>query len=241
MHETYTENSSSAETDSTREQENRWLNVYRAVESLNMPLDTGARAMRVGAMETGDYIAATAVLHSLLASDADINPSQTRAKMVSPQGDVTRELAQPQERLGIFERAAELVQVLAKKADQSEARQFLDRAANLAALAVVLAHPYEDGNGRTARVLAHIIKSGFDGSPEIQGDIMTLGTNRTFEGFRIGSFMPGIDSHELSALEILERAAGLDIPLQDEKTYVTESWKVFNSPYNPSIGPEIGS
>lgn len=218
-----------------------WPDVYRAIEELNMPVDEGERAKQVASMETDDYIAAAAILHSVLAPGSDVNPAEGTMKMASPDGETKRELAKPEERLEIFERAAGLIKDLADEAGPDEYRQFLDRAANLAALSVVLAHPFDDGNGRTARTLAHLIKSGFDNNSDAGlADLKTLGSNRPKQGFRIGSFMPSIKSQELTPLEVLKKAAALDIPLRDEERYVNESWDTFSSPYNPAIGPVLG-
>ncbi|HET7827749.1 MAG TPA: Fic family protein, partial [Candidatus Saccharimonadales bacterium] len=201
------------------------------------PAEAETRAIRVSEMSAGDLVAAAAVLHSLLEPRSDPNPRDSASRMVSYSGEVTSELAKPEERMAIFEKAAELIHDLSKVANSDEARQFLDRAANLAALSVVLAHPFEDGNGRTARVLAHTIKIGFDNTEKIRADLITLGTNRTRDGFRIGSFMPGFKSEGMTPQQILEVAASLEIPLSDEQTYITKSWEAFSSPYNPAIGP----
>jgi Fic family protein len=70
----------------------------------------------------------------------------------------------------------------------------LERCGYLAGFAVTLAHPFEDGNGRTARGIAEFIINGYDGTDGSKLDFGTLAYNRERSGkYKIFSFVPQVD------------------------------------------------
>ena len=137
----------------------------------------------------------------------------------------------PAERLPFYDQAAKLIQELATHRQGGDDQQFLERAANVLAMTLVLAHPFADGNGRTARTLAHLVREGFDVDPTSHDDLVTLGTNRPSEG-GIRSYLPHEEGNTLEPLALLERAAALDIPLSDEAAYTYKRKSVFAIPYS---------
>ena len=60
----------------------------------------------------------------------------------------------------LFDTAAQLIRALGQTVKPGEEQGYLNRSANVLALSVVLAHTFQDGNGRTARTLAHAVREG---------------------------------------------------------------------------------
>lgn len=120
---------------------------------------------------------------------------------------------------------------MAERTGPDEKSNFLKRASSIIGLAIVLAHPFADGNGRTARTTAHLIREGYDAGEDIQRDLRTVGDNRPSQGFKIDSYLPTKNGVGMTAYEILDAAASPEIPLGDTKTYESSVQEVFTKPY----------
>lgn len=208
-----------------------WQEVYAMAERFNMPKDPGDRAAEVASWNAEDLIAMTTLTHSVIAPEASPTPIETSMNVSSPDGARKTELMKPEERYGYFQHAAELIRTLGSKVEKGDEQQFLNRAGNIVALATVIAHPFEDGNGRTARVSALLVREGYDKkNDEVRQDIITGGTNRPAEGFRINSFVPRMD--EMSPEQYLEAVAAADTPLSDpEGQYKQQADRLFTTPF----------
>ena len=207
-----------------------WDNAFSLIENFHLSKEPENRAAVLREWRTEDYMAAVAAMHSVLANDVSTAPAENPVKIVSPSGEVQKVLAPSEERLAIYTKGVELIKQLYDISAQEEARSLLDRISDIVALCIVLEHSFEDGNGRTARVMAHIIRNGYDGSDKSKGDIQLLGSNRPSKGFKVNSYVPrGEFAHE-EPDTILEAAAALGTPLALEDQYKAHSWTVFSSP-----------
>jgi hypothetical protein len=206
--------------------------LQETIQWLGLPEDAGERAVAVSRINTDKLISAVAVLHSVLAPEADLNPTKGAMYVGSPDGTDKRQLVPPEDRLKIFEHVTHLTGQLAKRIHKSASQAYLDRAANVIALGIVLAHPFEDGNGRTARVLAHLIRNGYDGSEKARDDIRVLGENRPSQGFRINSYVPTLEGRDMSPIELLNAAASIDVALEAKQLYEMSTRSEFTTPYS---------
>lgn len=206
--------------------------LYEIVGRFNMPADPAARAERVAGLTTEDLIAMVAEMHTALAPGTDINPTANSMHVKSPNGLDDKELVKPDERIKVFEQVVGLVHELSGRIGQGDEEAFLERAANLVGLGVVLAHPYEDGNGRTARTLGHLIRYGYDESEEIKNQLRLVSSNRPGEGFRINSYVPTGAGGDMAPEELLQSAAALQLPLKSKQVYDMSSRAEFTTPYS---------
>lgn len=137
------------------------------------------------------------------------------AHVGSRDGSSKTELVSPDERERVFGKASQLIKELGKQISPDTTKNFLARAGNLMAMSVVLAHPFFDGNGRTARAVGELIRNG---TTEIE-DFKILIQNRPEKGYKINSYLPKNELKVASYDEILEAVAGLDVSLADSATY----------------------
>ena len=198
---------------------------------MNFSLDVAERAAQIALTQPEDIMVASTLLHGVLAPNVDHAPTDYSMGLYAPDGSNRRTLMDPAERLPFYDQAAKLIQELAAHRQGGDDKQFLERAANVLAMTLVLAHPFADGNGRTARTLAHLVREGFDVDPTSHDDLVTLGTNRPSDG-GIRSYLPHEEGNTLEPLALLERAAALDIPLSDEAAYTYKRKSAFAIPYS---------
>lgn len=209
-----------------------WESVQSAIDSLELSPDPHQRAELLAEGITADAIIdATKRLHHVLAPGIDTVPISAAMHVSSPDGTNKRELMKPAERRPLFEHAAALVRDLAAHRTPDTDQAFLDRAGNIVALSVVLAHQYGDGNGRTARALGHVIREGYDPAAD-QGDLKLVASNRPESGYRITSYLPTREGVNMTPDEILNQAAALEVPLNDVSAYEAKARQVFTTPYN---------
>lgn len=184
-----------------------------------------------------DYVATIDAVHRKVAPDHSHEPHPEAVKFISPgTGEMSSYAAKPEERAGILSHALEAAKQVAQKHRQEggSINDTLQRCGNLAAFGVVLAHNYEDGNGRTARTLGELIHNGYDNSnPESIADLATLSANRLHEGFRINSYVPtgewGNGRANQDPIAFLDAVAALDVPL-DGTSYVPAARSVITTP-----------
>lgn len=137
-------------------------------------------------------------------------------------------LASPEERTSVFGQASDLLNSLSsmRMLDGSQDQAYLDRVGNVVALASVWAHTYADGNGRTARVTADLLRYGPNSA---NLEIAMKGRDEYGpEDIRISSYVP---KKTFSPSEALSIAASLDIPLLQEADYLERSGSAFTTPY----------
>lgn len=207
-----------------------WNAVFETVRQLNIPQDSFLRARDIAQMNAEDLIAMATLLHSKLAPDSDMSPTDFRMKVNSPDGTNVAELILPEDRYGLYQHGAELINKLGQDLGKDDDEDFLVRAGNIAALTILITHPFEDGNGRTARFMTHLIREGFDETEDTMSDLKTLGTNRPSEGFKINSFVPRMG--EMKPNEYLTAVAALDIPLTESPAnYEQATTGLLFSPY----------
>lgn len=213
-------------------EQTQWEAVFARIGELGLKPDSAGRAEQLSAM-TGDGIMDMATrLHEVLAPDIEHTPTDYVMNVSPPDGSSKKPLMQPAERAPFMDHAAELVRELADRCQDGEEDAALKRAANVAALSLVLAHPFADGNGRTARTVAHLIREGYDGEAGPQRDLQTIGGNRPPGGFRINSYLPIERGLDMDPAEVIEAAAGLDIPLSQPDAYNSASREIFTKPYD---------
>lgn len=184
-----------------------------------------------------DYVAAVDAIHRKVVPDHSHDPHPETMKLVDPKtGEIRSYTARPEERRGIMEHALGVAKQVAQKyrEEGGSIEDALQRCANLAAFGVVLAHTYENGNGRTARTLGELIHNGFDSSnPESVSDLATISAERPEKGFRINSYVPRGDWADgranRSPVAFLDTVAALDVPL-DGTSYATVASRTFTTP-----------
>jgi fido (protein-threonine AMPylation protein) len=100
-------------------------------------------------------------------------------------------------------------------------------------MSVVLAHPYEDGNGRSARTMAQLVRYGIDISNQNSIDeMMQVSANRPPHGFRINGYLPRRDAgDDKTPQELIGRMARTDIPLDETVDYLAQRQAEFSEPY----------
>src|SRR6266702_4662921 len=183
-----------------------------------------------------DYVTAVDTVHRKVAPGHSHGPHPETMKLVARTGEVTSHTARPEERRGIMEHALGAAKQVAQKYRQEggSIEDALQRCGNLAAFGVVLAHTYENGNGRTARTLGELVHNGFDSSnPESVSDLATIGAERPETGFRINSYVPtGVWADGRANQDpttFLDAVAALDVPL-DGASYASAGRGVFTTP-----------
>ncbi len=211
-----------------------WDVVFGRIEQLSIPENKHARAEDIARHFSRDVDIEMfgKALHDVLVPDVESMPTNYAMKLRNKSGELTRVLATPDMRAGIYQQAAEYIRQLAEmRRESTDDDAFLARAANIVALAIVQAHAYENGNGRTARVAAELICDGIQN----RDDLILLGTERgrikRETGSSIQSFSQryeSIDKGESDA-DVMSIAASLDIPLADRTTYFTKANMTFSS------------
>ena len=105
-----------------------------------------------------------------------------------------------------------------------------ERIADSIALTIAIMHQFNDGNGRTSRVIALLIREGYDpNNAQNMADHRIVGNNRTTDnGFRINSFLPKADKN---IDEVIESALGLNIPPGENDRYKKEANEMYASTF----------
>lgn len=216
-----------------------WGAVYELAEKFGYGSDAAKRAQLVS-KETGIDLAAMAtLLHGSLAPGVEQTPVDRQMNTVSPDGEIKHRLMEPSKRFSLFQKASELIQGLGANLQPGQESDFLERASNIVALTVAVSHPFEDGNGRTARTLANLIRDGYNPQDKESMDALhVMGQNRPTEGFKIYSYIPNASVEDPNAF--LESVAALDVPLTtDSQAYRQRTVDLFTSPYGTAPQPAI--
>ncbi len=232
----------------TTEPSQRELNKSREVDSRDelcdfleelgfdkMPPERRLEIIEHASLE--DYIYGTAALHQKLAPEAPAYPLDRPIRLENKTTGSGKDLAMPEERLPIFEKAHDLtMKVVAKyRKEGGSLQNVLNRCANLSAFGIVLAHPFEDGNGRTARTMAELIRGGYDRDRDFTNSpdsmLMLVAANRPEDGVRVNAYVPKREGTNDNPEDFLEFVAGLDVPF-DQDQYVEAVHKGnFTTPY----------
>lgn len=209
------------------------LPSHQAIGELQLSADLALRAAQLAANTTGEGILrAITSLHNALAPEVPHEPSDVARSINNPQtGKETAKLLQPEERMPLFETAANLIRTLGQTVQPGEEQNYLNRSASVLALSVVLTHTFEDGNGRTARTLAHAVREGSEVTDQNKDDFNTVSRNRPESGFKITSYVPTRDGVGLTPVELITAAASLDVPLSDKANYQLRVDNNFTLPY----------
>lgn len=208
--------------------------VKNRLDDIGFNPDANVRANDIAQWGVNDLIAASTLIHAEVAPNADINPTDFSMKMSSPEGVTTAVLMDPEKRYDFLKYATDKIQELGKTLKPGDERGFLDRAANIVGMATVLAHSFEDGNGRTSRTLAYAIKEGYD--PDNQDrleDFKAVATERPKEGYKMLGIIPY--DKDLTPEQQIDALAAVDIPLIDRQAYLDRASKVQFSPLNYPI------
>jgi len=194
------------------------------------------RLVMVETATLDDYKSAADALHRKVAPDHSHDEHPDAVKIIDPKtGAVRHYTAAPAERDGILSKALESAKLVVAKyrSEGGNIEDALQRCGNLAAFGIVLAHRYENGNGRTARTMGELIHNGYDSSSqESVQDLAVVSANRPDKGFRINSYVPKgewADSANTRPLEFLDLVAALDQPL-DGHSYAVAASGTFTTP-----------
>jgi len=209
-----------------------WDAALVTIDQLGLSVDATERVGQLTAMTGQGIMDVATTLHTALAPGLDHEPTTYTMHVSGPDGENRRPTLDPSERSVLFDEAAGLVRSLSEMDAPDNTEERLARIGDVVALAVLLAHPFEDGNGRTARTMAQLIREGYDGSEQAVKDFKVLGANRPTTGYRIKSYAPrtGVGD-KMSPSELLAIAASLDIPLDENKKHVARKERAFDSPF----------
>jgi hypothetical protein len=205
-----------------------WTDVAERIDQINIPQDAHERANDVAenfGKRGVDIEMVAQAMHQVLVPHIETIPTDYRMRVGSPDGNRESELMHPEDRAEFFEQAARLIGELNSRRGDNDDEAFLERASNVVALSIVLAHPYANGNGRTARLIGGLLREG----PESE-DLNVLGTERPGSGFRINSYLPRDET--MTPEEVLYAAAALDTPLHNIEEYQNASMRAFASPFS---------
>lgn len=179
-----------------------------------------------------DFKDALSEIHKIVSPESDDKEHPNRMKITSPTGEERHLMAAPEERDGIYSEALSLAKELVRKYEKEGGSidDTLQRIGNIIAFSIVLAHPYENGNGRTARTFGEIIHNGYNSSDPVSvKDLETVSSNRLDKGFRINSYVPKVDDANENPIDFLKTVAALDVPL-DGSSYKKNSAGKFTTP-----------
>ena len=179
------------------------------------------------------FVFGLTAVHQVVAPEADISPADYAMKMTDPRAEnPDKLLAEPEQRMAIFDTAYTLAEQLVGKFDQEggDIENVLERVANLAAFSIVLAHPFENGNGRTARTIGQLIRFGASTDVNRQ-DLLLCATERPLgeDSFRIDSYMPKGSPEPINYLHEL---AAMNVPFDQAKYHQAAE---FTTPYEQNI------
>lgn len=206
-----------------------WGDVVERIDQINIPQDMHERANDVATnfgQRGMDIEMVAQAMHQVLVPHIESVPTDYSMQVASPDGSRVTELMKPEDRTAFFDQAAQLVGELNDLRGEGDDEAFLARASNVVALSIVLAHPYANGNGRTARLIGGLLREG-----PASEDLKTLGAERPESGFRVTSYRPRDEA--LTPLEVLRAAAALETPLSDQQTYMHDGANKFTGPYGP--------
>ncbi len=180
-----------------------------------------------------DFQQAVIGIHKLLAPEADPNPTERQMKLIGKNGEVLHVAASPEQRDEILKWALRNAQAVVAKyrSEGGQIKDALNRCGNLLAFGVVMSHMFDDGSGRTARVLGHLVREPFaKDDPKSKDALNALGNNRPSTGFRINSYVPLVNWANQDPGRFLDTVAALDTPL-DDSSYKAIAANQFMTPY----------
>jgi prophage maintenance system killer protein len=190
---------------------------------------------------TPEFITHLTLIHKLVAPEVNQSPQESPASLYRDNNGVkvkTNELMGPDNRLQFIEDTLEQVKSLLQEVDSQDPQSqeaALVRISNAIALATVITHTFEDGNDRTARTLALLIRGGI---PILQEDIDKLelvSSNRPTDATsrRITSFIPAYRSDDPQEIwqKSIDSAISKDLPLTKGGQEQYERVKEFFSPF----------
>lgn len=209
-----------------------WGEVFARIDSIGFPDDIHARADDVArSFTTGrDIEMFGKAIHDVLVPDVESMPVDYPMKI----GDEV--LVEPGEREVMYKQAAVYIAELdAMRQTPDDDEEFLRRVSSVVGLTAVGTHSYANGNGRTSRVMAELIRNGNSN----RDDMKIYGTERNvsqkqLNGIRIYSFMPTYESRrDLGATihDTIASAASTDIPLSQKEAYLERGQGMFITPY----------
>lgn len=203
--------------------------LLRTVTQLELSPSLHERTKRLASMEGKDLVHMAKSIHAVVAPDAN-HDMQSKAAKIQAKAGFHRpvRLMKPTERPAFFDRSCELIRTLGIHTTQQDEPAFVARTANVVALTIALAHPFEDGNGRTARTLAHAILHGAPATELAMQPLAAMATKRSDHGVVVDSYAPRAD--RVQAMPFIEAVAALDIPIQNTAAYTAHIEQLFHVP-----------
>lgn len=193
--------------------------------------DAPKRVEAFATLDTADWQAIFDQIHKRAVPGIGEDYNEGAMKVKSPDGASVTELMAPEERQPFFDDICTgLKQWLeTNKADAAHAQEVLDRLSNAIAIALVCAHPYKDGNGRTARTVAGLIRLKTKDA-DYMDDLQQLFANRPDEGKRISSFLPK-KTIDMTPKDRVAALIAPDIPLSDDQAYKQRVSELIATPF----------
>lgn len=207
-----------------------WDRVFDRIDDISVPDDIQERADDLAKLFSSgkDIEMFGKAIHDVLVPHVE---SSETSQPVTISGV---ELASPEERKVIFQHAADQITQLNSLRSDEDTDFYLERVSNIIALSLVGAHSYPDGNGRTARFVAQLIREG----GQNRDDLRFIGANRDLSKSELGtikvpSFLPRYESlrNGDTIFDTIDAAASADLALSDRQTYITRADSMFSTPY----------
>ncbi|MGZ6005707.1 MAG: hypothetical protein ACXWLH_06215 [Candidatus Saccharimonadales bacterium] len=213
-----------------------WSDVIEMIDTIGFNPDPKKRAQQYKGLSGNDIVAMTTLIHNILAPNVDQNPTDKASYVIGNDTNgkkIQHDLMEPEDRFRFFEFVASGIRKLGENVADGEEGAYLERVGDALALATVLSHPFEDGNGRTARALSELVKFGHQPGKPLDDDFMLMARNRpepSDGGIRLVSFVP-VDSTNVFPAGVINGILSQDIPLREENAYAEHVREVIQTPY----------
>jgi hypothetical protein len=183
-------------------------------------------------LDEESFMAALHALHGVAAPDTPQVIQDKQAVLRNPSGEVTKRLANPEDRHLIVKSGLSSIQRIVDMSRSVEGSESaaLQRIADVVGYTITETHFYEDGNGRTSRIAAELIRHGVD-EPEI---IELLGESRDVSRARGGMIMTGyIPKQGVEYKQAMDAIVAEDLPLSSSASdYRKQVWRTVTTPYD---------
>ena len=209
-------------------EDNPQKRIADLVEAIQLPVDPAQKVAELARFDADDWVSMIELAHYAVAPGVGEQHSQDAMTVKSPDGSSETILMSPDQRVAFLSDSFASTSRLLAKNKQEDSQALLDRVSNTIAMAVVCAHPYNDGNGRTARTVAGLIKLDANGSG-FGADMAALSTNRPDAGFRITSFAP--KNPDIDPKDLIIALLAEDIPIDDIDSYKKRVQELIATPF----------
>ncbi|HPR10674.1 MAG TPA: Fic family protein [Candidatus Saccharibacteria bacterium] len=204
------------------------IGILQLPYKLKIPRNFGERAALLSNYTLVDWETVIDEVHAVVAPGSPTEQTSYQMYVQNPDGNNRQPLMAPVDRTPFVERSISKIAELSTVVTADTVEAFLRRLANVVGLMIVEAHPYRDGNGRTARTVAQLVRGDIN-SQDYDDDLQLVAKSRPTEGYRINSFRKRHDA--MPPDSIIDALISSDIPLSDTIAYTKRVHDVIWTPY----------